>query len=100
MYKLILSTSETCRVLRKMLEFSKKHKIKQVHGAPRSPTTQGLVEQNNRTVKEKTNGRINENNDEKANWCKILNEAAYKKNTVEHSATGKIPFEAVFGILP
>ena len=73
-----------------MLESRKEHKIKQVHGAPRSPTIQDLVEHNNRTVKEKTNGRINENNDEKANWCKILNEAAaYKKNTVEHNATGR-----------
>ena len=46
------------------------------------------------------NNIINENNDEKANWCKILNEAAYKKNIVEHSATGKTPYKAVFGILP
>ena len=53
-----------------MLESRKEHKIKQVHGAPRSPTTQDLVEHNNRTVKEKTNGIISENNDEKANWCK------------------------------
>ena len=83
-----------------MLESRKEHKINQVHGAPRSPKTQDLVEHNNRTVKEKTNGIINENNDEKAKWCKILNEAAYKKTTVEHSATGKIPYEAVFGILP
>ena len=83
----------------KMLE-SRKHKIKQVHRAPRSPTTQGLVEHNNRLVKENTNNIINENNDEKANWCKILNEAAYKKNIVEHSATGKTPYEVVFGILP
>ena len=74
--------------------------MKQVHGAPQTPTTQGLVEHNNPTVQENMNNIINENNDEKANWCKILNEAAYKTNTDEHSATGKTPYEAVFGILP
>ena len=36
-----------------MSELCRKHKIKQVHGAPRTPSTQGLVERNNRTVKEK-----------------------------------------------
>ena len=82
-----------------MSEFCK-DKINQVYGAPRTPTTQGLVEPNNRTVKENMNNIINENNDEKANWCKILNEAGYKKNIVEHSATGRTPYEAVFGILP
>ena len=37
---------------KKMSEFCKEHKIKQVHGAPQTPTTQGLVARNNRTVKE------------------------------------------------
>ena len=83
-----------------MSEFCKEHKIKQVHGAPRTSTTQGLVERNNRTVKENINNIINENNDGKANCCKILNEAAYKKNIVEQNATGKTPYEEVFGILP
>ena len=43
---------------------------------------------------------ITEKNDEEVNWCKILSEAAYKKNIVVHSATGKSPYEAVFLILP
>ena len=34
-----------------MSELCGKHNIKQVHGAPRTPSTQGLVERNNRTVK-------------------------------------------------
>ena len=43
---------------------------------------------------------ITEKNDEEVNWCKILSEAAYKKNIIVHSTTGKSPYEAVFGILP
>ena len=35
-----------------MSELCGKHNIKQVHGAPRTPSTQGLVERNNHTVKE------------------------------------------------
>ena len=33
------------------------------------------------------------------NWCKILNEAEYKKNVVTHSAKGKTLYQAVFGLL-
>ena len=62
-----------------MSEVCKEHNIKQVHGAPR-----------NCTVKENMNNIINEDNEEMANWGKILNKAAYKKNIVEHSATGKM----------
>ena len=84
-----------------MPEYCKAHKIKQVHGAPRAPTTQGLVEHNNRTVKENMKNIITQKNDEEAKWCKILREAAYKRNIVVHtSATGKSPYEAVFGTLP
>ena len=72
---------------KKMAEFCKVHKIKQVHGAPRTPKTQGLVERNNRTVKENMKNIITEKNDEEVNWCKILSEAAYKKNIIVHSAT-------------
>ena len=49
-----------------MQEFCQKHGIKQVHGAPRMPQTQGLFERNNRTVKNER-------------WCSKLGKAAYKK---------------------
>ena len=35
-----------------MSDLCGKLNIKQVHGAPRRPSTQGLVERNNRTAKE------------------------------------------------
>ena len=43
-----------------MQYFCQKHGIKQVHGAPRTPQTQGLVERNNRTVKENLSNILKE----------------------------------------
>ena len=85
---------------KKMSEFCKENNIKQVHGAPRNPSTQGLVERNNRTVKENMNNILKEKKQETNNWCTILNEAAYKKNITVHTAIKKTPYEAVFGMLP
>ena len=85
---------------RKMSEFCKANNIKQVHGAPRNPSTQGLVERNNRTVKENMNNILKEKKQDMKKWCSILNEAAYKKNITVHSAIKKTPYEAVFGMLP
>lgn len=59
---------------------SKKHKIKQVHGAPRTPSTQGLVERNNRTVKENILNILKERDESLGKWCAVLGEAAYKNN--------------------
>ena len=64
-----------------MSEFCAKHKIKQVHGAPRNPSTQGLVEQANQTTKENISNLIKEKNLSPNNWCQYLGEAAYKKKT-------------------
>ena len=64
-----------------MSELCKVNNIKQAHGAPRTPTTQGLVERNNRTVKENMNNILKEKQQPMNKWCTILNEAAYKKNS-------------------
>ena len=66
---------------KKMSELCKVNNIKQAHGAPRTPTTQGLVERNNRTVKENMNNILKEKQQPMNKWCTILNEAAYKKNS-------------------
>ena len=44
-----------------MQEFCQEHDIQKVHGAPRKPQTQGLVERNNRTVKENLTNILKEN---------------------------------------
>lgn len=83
-----------------MKDFCAKHKIKQVHGAPRTPQTQGLVERNNRTVKENLLNIMKENKADLRTWCSKLGEAAYKKNITIHRAIKETPYKLVFGIDP
>ena len=81
-------------------ELCRKHQIKQVHGAPRTPSTQGLVERNNRTVKENILNILKERDESLGKWCTVLGEAAYKKNITLHRAINKVPYEVVFSMLP
>ena len=79
-----------------MSELCRKHKIKQVHGAPRTPSTQGLVERNNCTVKENILNILKERDESLGKWCAVLGKEAYKKNITLHRA----PYGVVFGVLP
>ena len=83
-----------------MHEFCQNHGIKQAHGAARKPQTQGLVERNNRTVKENLTNILKENQADVTTWCSRLGEAAYKKNITIHRAVKEIPYRLVFGIDP
>lgn len=83
-----------------MTEMCEKHNIKQVFGAPRTPTTQGLVERNNLTVKENITNILKERDQNLNKWCKVLSEAAYKKNISLHRVINKVLYEVVFGMLP
>ena len=85
---------------KKMKDFCKTNSISQVHGAPRTPTTQGLVERGNRTFKENLSNILREKKAELNSWCSVLGEAAYKKNITIHAATKQIPYVAVFGTKP
>ena len=85
---------------KRMLEFRKSNSISQVHGAPRTLTTQGLVERGNRTFKENISNILREKKAELNSWCSVLGEAAYKKNIAVHAATKEIPYVVVFGIKP
>ena len=85
---------------KKMQCFCQKHGIKQVHGAPRTPQTQGLVERNNRTVKENLSNILKEIQADHSSWCSKLGEAAYKKNITIHRAVRETPYRLVFGIDP
>lgn len=62
-----------------MTDFCAKHKIKQVFGAPRNPSTQELVERANRTSKENISNIIKELSLPPNKWCVKLEEATYKK---------------------
>ena len=83
-----------------MIDFCNKHKIDLVNGAPRTPQTQGLVERNNRTVKENLANILKEKQVSLNTWCRFVGEAAYERNVTIHRATSKSPYELVFGILP
>ena len=84
----------------KMKNFCKTNSITQVHGASRTPTTQGLVERGNRTFKENLSNILREKKAELNSWCSVLGEAAYKKNITIHAATKQIPYVVVFGKKP
>jgi len=61
-------------------EFCQKYGIKQVHGAARTPQTQGLVERNNRTAKENFTNILKEIQADLSSWCsKTWRSSIYKK---------------------
>ena len=74
--------------------------MSQVHGAPRTPRTQGLVERGNRNFKENISNILREKKAELNSSCSVLGETAYKKNIAIHAATKEIPCVVVFGIKP
>ena len=80
-----------------MSEFCAKHKIKQVHGAPRNPSTKGLVERANETTKENISNLIKEKTCHQTTGVNILEKQHIKKTI--HKAIGKIPYQIVFGCL-
>ena len=69
-----------------MSQFCKNNGITELHGAPRKPSTQGLVERNNQTVKQNIRNILKEKKQSPSHWCQVLGEAAYKKT--EHFGTG------------
>lgn len=77
-----------------LLILLRKHGIKCINGSPRSPQTQGLVEQGNRVVEHKLRAWKMENNSTK--WNDALLEITGQINSQIHSATGKTPYEIVF----
>ena len=83
-----------------MIDFCNEHHIELVHGAPRTPQTQGLVERNNRTLKENLANILKEKQVSLNTWCNHVGEAAYKRNITKHHAVSRTPYELVFGILP
>ena len=76
-----------------MQEFCQKHGIKQVHGAPRTPQTQGLIERNNRTAKENLTNILKEIPADVSSCCSKLGEAAYKKISPSTELSNKHPID-------
>lgn len=86
---------EVCNAKLKL--FCEQNQIKLSHGAPRTLTTQGLVERSNRTWKENMRSiTTGSNNIER--WCENTMQASYTMNITLHRAINTTPYEAVFGI--
>ena len=85
----------------KMKKFCNENGITLSHGAPRTPTTQGLTERSNRSWKQDMRSLIistAEKNIQK--WCHYTKEASYARNISYHRAIKLTPYEAVYGIKP
>lgn len=78
-----------------LLILLQKYGVKVINGRPRTPSTQGLVEQANGTVK--TRPRAAKEDTDTVDWVDKLSDIALKINRSVHGATGKAPYEVMFG---
>lgn len=80
-----------------LLIFLKRHRIRLINGRPRTPQTQGLVEQANGVVKDKLR-KWQEENGSNA-WAHALTEVTLFMNRQHHSGLPKrtSPYEVMFG---
>ena len=70
-----------------MIDFCNEHHIELVHGAPRTPQTQGLVERKKRTLKENLANILKEKQvslNTSCTSCNHVGEAAYKRNIIKN----------------
>ena len=70
------------------------------HGAPRTPTTQGLIERSNRSCQEDLHTLIVSTTRSNSKWCSFLSNISYTRNITFHTAINTTPYQAVFGIKP
>ena len=85
---------------KRMETFCQNNGITMKHGAPRTPTTQGLIERSNRSCKEDMHTLIASTATKVSNLCKKLGEISYTRNITYHIAIKTSPYEAVYGIKP
>jgi len=78
-----------------LLILLKKYGVKVINGRPRTPSTPGLVEQANGTVK--THLRAWKEDTRSKAWAIALPDIMLKMNCAVHGATGKSPYEVMFG---
>ena len=85
----------------KMKKFCNENGITLSHGAPRTPTTQGLTERSNRSWKQDMRSLIISTAEKHIQkWCHYTKEASYARNISYHRAIKLTPYEAVYGIKP
>ena len=72
--------------------------IRVINGRPRNPSTQGLVEQANGTMKTRIRSWMHDNKSMK--WASSLPKISMAINRSVHGTTGKTPYEVMFGRKP
>lgn len=77
-----------------LLILLRRHGIQCINGNPRSPQTQGLVEQGNCVVEAKIRAWKMDNRS--SNWADALTEVALAINSQVHSVLGRAPYDVVF----
>lgn len=81
--------------------FARDNGIDLSHGAPRTPTTQGLTERSNLSWKQDMRSLIVSTADKNIKkWCQYTREASYTRNISYHRTIKVSPYEAVYGIKP
>lgn len=70
------------------------YNIKQIYSRPYTPTSQGLVERVNQTLKRRLAVVLAERGDK--NWVDILPEVVDQYNLAKHSVTGYSPYEVMY----
>ena len=82
---------------KKMKAFCRTNQIQLLHGAARTPMTQGLMERSNRTFKENTRTLIMSTCGlQISKWCKCTMQASYVMNITYHRAINMTLYEAIF----
>jgi transposase InsO family protein len=69
--------------------------IQMIHGRPRNPKAQGIVERVNQTIKRWLAKVLHRSIDK--TWIHHLHKVVYKYNTTVHRATNQSPFKLFFG---
>ena len=81
--------------------FARDNGIELSHGAPRTPTTQGLTERSNLSWKQDMRSLTVSTADKNIKkWCQYTREASYSRNISYHRTIEVSPYEAVYGIKP
>ena len=68
--------------------------IKQIHGSPYSPTSQGLVERNIQSITQSLRTFVNKN---QSNWCEYISAIVFGLNNSSVYSLGYSPYLLVYG---
>lgn len=92
----IISDRGSCFTSKQFADFGRQYNIKLVLNATASPRANGQVERFNRTILSALGASMNE----EERWDELVAQVRWGLNTTVNSATGKSPYELLFGFVP